>query len=115
MDWGLLRVGPLGDSQVRRGRLALSKPTLKALGTKRLKLKFHKLLSSFAIKFNWRRYRQVTRRVGMMTQVTVSHGGFPLLRPRLLYAPAAGYHIAMVGQCRLILSNPHRKRLHLSA
>ena len=32
------------------------KPTLKAPGTKRLKLKYDELLSSFAFKFNLRRY-----------------------------------------------------------
>ena len=32
------------------------KPTLKAPGTKRLKLKYDKLLSSFAFNFNLRRY-----------------------------------------------------------
>jgi hypothetical protein len=32
------------------------KPTLKAHGTKRLKLKFDILLSNFAFKFNLRRY-----------------------------------------------------------
>ena len=32
------------------------KPTLKAPGTKRLKLKYDNLLSSFAFKFNLRRY-----------------------------------------------------------
>ena len=32
------------------------KPTLKALGTMRLKLKYGKLLSSFAFKSNLRRY-----------------------------------------------------------
>ena len=35
------------------------KPTLKAPGTKRLKLTYHKLLSSFAFKFNLRRYLEV--------------------------------------------------------
>jgi hypothetical protein len=35
------------------------KPTLKPPGTKRLKLKYHKLLSSSAFKFNLRRYIMV--------------------------------------------------------
>ena len=35
------------------------KPTLKAPGTKRLKLKDDELLSSFAFKFNLRRYDEV--------------------------------------------------------
>ena len=34
-------------------------PTLKAPGTKRLKLKYHELLSNFAFKFNLRRYSEV--------------------------------------------------------
>jgi hypothetical protein len=35
------------------------KPTLKAPGTKRLKLKYYSLPSSFAFKFNLRRYTKV--------------------------------------------------------
>jgi len=34
------------------------KPSLKAVGTKRLKLKYYKLLSNFAFNFNLRRYTQ---------------------------------------------------------
>jgi hypothetical protein len=34
-------------------------PTLKAPGSKRLKLKYNKLLSSFAFKFNLHRYTKV--------------------------------------------------------
>jgi len=34
------------------------KSMLKVLGTKRLKLKHDRLLSSFAFNFNWRRYNQ---------------------------------------------------------
>ena len=37
------------------------KPTLKAPGTKRLKLKHDKVLSSFAFKFNLRRYNPAMR------------------------------------------------------
>ena len=36
------------------------KPTLKAPGTKRLRLKCDKLLSHFAFNFNLRRYTKVT-------------------------------------------------------
>jgi len=36
------------------------RPMLKAPGTKRLKLKYHKLLSSFAFEFNLRRYSTAT-------------------------------------------------------
>ena len=35
------------------------KPTLKAPGSKRLKLEHEKLLSNFAFNFNWRRYTPV--------------------------------------------------------
>jgi len=41
---------------VRRCRLILSKPTLTAPGTERLKLTYDELLSSFAFNFNLRRY-----------------------------------------------------------
>jgi hypothetical protein len=37
------------------------KPTLKAPGTKRLKLTYDQLLATFAFKFNLRRYSQVPR------------------------------------------------------
>jgi hypothetical protein len=36
------------------------KPALKGAGTKRLKLKYHKLLSNFPFKFNLRRYSMVS-------------------------------------------------------
>jgi hypothetical protein len=45
------------------------KPTLKAPGTKRLKLKCHKLLSSFAFKFNLRRYSLDNRLVSLLDYV----------------------------------------------
>ena len=37
------------------------KPTVKAPGTKRLKLECHKLLSTFAFKFNLRRYTEAAK------------------------------------------------------
>ena len=40
------------------------KPTLKASGTKRLKLKYDEPLPSFAFKFNSRRYTEVEREAG---------------------------------------------------
>jgi hypothetical protein len=68
------------------------KPTLKAPGTKRLKLNYDAPLSSFAFKLDLRRYRE----------------GSPALRG----AAAALYE---VGRFRLTLSNPRRKRLQLSS
>jgi hypothetical protein len=44
------------DSLGRVVQLDPIKPTLKAAGSKRLKLKYDKLLSCFAFKFNLRRY-----------------------------------------------------------
>jgi len=40
------------------------KPTLKAPGTRRLRLNYDELLSSFAFKFNLRRYSKGTIKVG---------------------------------------------------
>ena len=42
------------------------KPTLKAPRTKRLKLKYNKLLSSFAFNFNLRRYTKAPQKFGAM-------------------------------------------------
>jgi len=42
------------------------KPTLKAPGTKRLKLKYDSLLSSFGFKFNSRRYTMAGRGVRIL-------------------------------------------------
>jgi len=62
------------------------KPTLKASGTKRLNLTYHKLLSSLAFKFNLRRYTE----------------GFAIQT-----APGKwNENILQVGRCRLSLSNP---------
>jgi len=44
-----------GEDQGEAVQVDPIKPTLKAPGTKRLKLKYDKLLSSFAFKFNLRR------------------------------------------------------------
>jgi hypothetical protein len=41
------------------------KPTLKAPGTKRLKLKYNILLSSFAFNFNLRQYSRATARAAL--------------------------------------------------
>ena len=46
------------------------KPTLKAPGSKRLKLEHEKLLSSFAVNFNLRRYTEELRTIiGRAVQV----------------------------------------------
>jgi len=44
------------DDHGRAVQVGPIKPKSKSPGTKRLKLKYHKLLSSFAFKFNLRRY-----------------------------------------------------------
>ena len=54
-----LRGGAAGVQRRQHGRAVQVdpiKPTLKAPGTKRLKLKYNVLLSTFAFKFNLRRY-----------------------------------------------------------
>ena len=68
-------------------------PTLKALGTKRLKLERDEPPSNFAFKFNLRRFVEawLERKYG-----TVS----------LNDAEAAARTDAEVGRCRLTLSNP---------
>jgi hypothetical protein len=45
--------------KVGRCRLTLSKPTSKGTGTQRLKLEYGRLLSSFALNFNLRRYNKM--------------------------------------------------------
>ena len=66
------RAVPLGAEQLHqlgaRGRAVQVdpiKPTLKALGTKRLKQKYVELLSNFAFNFNLRRYIAVMNRANM--------------------------------------------------
>jgi hypothetical protein len=67
------------------------KPTLKAPGTKRLKLDFDELLSSFAFKFNLRRYAKAIKNEVELAGMVEAH-----LRDG----------VAMVGRCRLTPSNP---------
>jgi len=67
------------------------KPGLKALGDKRLKLKYDELLSNFAFKFNLRRF----------TREKVFNG--------------RGFLVAVVRRCKLTLSKPRRKRLYRRA
>jgi hypothetical protein len=75
------------------------KPTLKAPGTKRSKLQYDELLSSFAFNFNLRRYSLVG-----LEGPTLS------VPPRTLPANTS-YDFLLtvcysVGRCRLTLSNP---------
>jgi hypothetical protein len=50
--------GPQSSSPGAAVQIDPINPTLKAPGTKRSKLKYHKLPSSFAFNFNLRRYAQ---------------------------------------------------------
>ena len=56
------------------------KPTLKAPGTKHLKLKYDKRLLSFAFKFNLRRYSQAQERE-LMKQYEVGRRRLTLSHP----------------------------------
>ena len=63
--------GEGGGGDARQGRavqVVLIKPTLKAPGTKRLKLTYDGMASKFAFKFNLRRYIKVRRSVRRMMQ-----------------------------------------------
>jgi hypothetical protein len=72
------------------------KHTLKALVTKRLKLHHDEPSSNFAFKFNLRRYtEEFLKGVDMVS----------CLAPAVLRAVAASCE-ALVGRCRLTLSNP---------
>jgi hypothetical protein len=57
------------------------KPTLKAPGTKRLKLNHYRLLSSFGFKINLRRYTWVSRLWCARRRVTHTGSGPPARRP----------------------------------
>jgi len=73
------------------------KPTLKAPVTMRLKLKYVTSLSSFAFKFNLRRYN--TADLAEAAAVLVVGGAVN----------------STAGRCRLTLSNARSTRLHFSA
>jgi hypothetical protein len=64
-------------------------PTMKATGSKRLKVKYDQLLSNVAFNFNLRRYSVA----GIIAKTCVA----PLDRARTMI---------QVGRCRLTLSNP---------
>ena len=81
------------------------KPTWKPTGTKRLKLQYDELLSNFAFKFNLRRYTAAAA-ADMTAAVAAKHA---------LNVRDIARALAVVGRCRLTLSNPHGKRLDLSA
>jgi len=79
------------------------KPRLKAPGSKRLKLKYDILLSSFAFKCNMCRYIMEGAERGHVAVEAAD-------------ASAAAFVEALpVGRCRLTLSNPSPNRLELSA
>ena len=98
------------------------KPTLKAPGTKRLKLKCHRLLSTFAFDFNLRRYITTSklqcesphRRFPGMAVVTVSMDGMMFSGGHVSTVQGSGTfavfnytshvpsgHFTMVERCRL--------------
>jgi len=68
---------------------------MKASGPMRLKLKYCKLLSSFAFKFNLRRYTPAGARSSPGTA-----------RAAAAFIAAAAARQPMVGRCTLTLSNP---------
>ena len=71
------------------------KPMLKPHGTKHLKLKCDELLSSFAFKFNLRRYTVEGTEGRIKLSVLFNTLGYP-----------GTLSSTLVGQCRLTLSNP---------
>ena len=65
------------------------KPTLKAPGARRLKLKYDELLSSFALKFNLRRYTEAMYNLGIaqaeageVNRAIIAYESTLRLRPR---------------------------------
>ena len=81
-------------TMVGRGRLTLSNPILKAPGTKRLKLKHDKLLSSFAFKFNLRRYTMLAAANAAAAAEAAHAGAHPDTLSRFKSASAAHNPIA---------------------
>jgi hypothetical protein len=74
------------------------KPTLKAPGTKRLKLKFDILLSNFAFKFNLRRYIKAKsgKLVGMVAAGRV--GAVAMIRGRGLHSSTRQLQLSRFGR-----------------
>ena len=109
------------------------KPALRVPGTKRLKLKYYKLLSSFAFKSNLRRYSKALQD-GRLLDLGLSPAFYRIVVGRTLgladlaeIDPALGHTLGQLstaarrieelkaGRCRLTLSNPRSSRLELSA
>ena len=77
-----------------------TKPTLKAPGTERLKLKSDEPLSNFAFKFNLRRYTLAQRDAQLaQSEAMLAQSNAILLRER----EARAWEVGEVGQCRLTL------------
>ena len=76
------------------------KPALKAPGTKRLKLAHKKLLSNFALNFNLRRYYLGS--AGAAGEAAAAEQNLYEVR---LAVESFAAELAMVGRCRLTLSN----------
>ena len=74
----------------RAGQVYPIKPTLKAPGTERLKLKYEEQLSNFGFKFKFRRYSMATEHP--------SNVAIALSQEKIT--------LNEVGRCRLTLSNP---------
>jgi len=85
-------------------------PMLKAPGTKHLKLKYYKLLSSFAFKFNLCRYTLALRvmssiRVNVIVPVVILAVRKCAVDASPYVRKAAAHAIPKVGRCRLCPSN----------
>ena len=86
------------EGQDRAVQVDPIKPTLKAPGTKRLKLKYDEVLSNFAFRFHLRRYTTD----GVLVHAFFMHGtGADAAVVAELKALTR-----VVGRCRLTLSNP---------
>jgi len=101
-------MGPLHQQlehlRFRRGRAVQVdpiKPTLKAPGPERLKLKHEELLSKFGFKINLRRYIVVF--VSLLSLILTDLPGISTLR---LMRAFRVFRLFKVRQCRLTLSNP---------
>ena len=82
-----------------------TKPTLKAPGTERLKLKYEELLSNFGIKFDLRRYiKDVMMSSGVVgVAKKVTRGKWYHI---VLAVSSGSGALYLVGRCRLTVCNP---------